>query len=139
MTTIIPDPSLLSNFAGKTAIITGGAGGIGAATVRLFHSHGASIVVADLPQAHQAAEELVASLDSRVTFIPTDILNWKSMLSLISQTKEKFGAVDFVIANAAIMETKHFFDMEVDENGELREPREAYQVIDVNLKGTMNS
>lgn len=63
------------------------------------------------------------------------------MSELFSQTKQKFGSIDVVVANAGMMETKHFFDFEgeVDENGELKEPKEAYRVIDVNLKGTMNS
>jgi NAD(P)-dependent dehydrogenase (short-subunit alcohol dehydrogenase family) len=141
MTTIAQNPSLLSNLSSKTTIITGGANGIGAETVRLFHSHGANIVIADLPQCAPSAETLIATLSPRVVFIPTDILNWSSMSELFSQTKQKFGSIDVVVANAGMMETKHFFDFEgeVDENGELKEPKEAYRVIDVNLKGTMNS
>ena len=63
------------------------------------------------------------------------------MTQLFSRTKEKFGSIEVVVANAGMMETKHFFDFEdeMDENGELKEPKEAYRVIDVNLKGTMNS
>jgi len=139
MTTILSNPTLLSSLSGKTAIITGGAGGIGAETVRLFHSHGANVVVADLPFAQKSADELISTLSPRVIFIPTDILNWASMLALFAQTKDKFGSVEVVVANAGLMETRHFFDMELDENGELEEPKEAYKVIDVNLKGTMNS
>lgn len=139
MTTIVPNLSLLSNLSGKTAIITGGAGGIGAETVRLFHEHGANVVIADLAFAKETAERLIASLSPRVVFISTDILSWSSMLSLFAQTKEKFGSVEYVVANAGLMETKHFFDFEIDEKGDLKEPTEAYKVIDVNLKGTMNS
>ena len=48
--------------------------------------------------------------------------------------------MDIVIANAGIMETKPFFDEDdVDENGDLKEPSQSHHVIDVNLKGTMNS
>jgi NAD(P)-dependent dehydrogenase (short-subunit alcohol dehydrogenase family) len=141
MTTIDETPSLLSNLSSKTAIITGGANGIGAETARLFHSHGANVVIADLPQSQCAADKLIASLSPRVAFIPTDILDWNSMTKLFAQTKEKFGSLEVVVANAGMMETKHFFDFEgeVDEKGELKEPKEAYRVIDVNLKGTMNS
>lgn len=139
MTTIPQNPSFLSNLRSKTAIITGGAGGIGAETVRLFHAHGANVVIADLPYASNEAETLISSLGSRVIFLPTDILNWTSMLELFRKTKERFGSVEVVVANAGLMETKHFFDMDVDEEGDLKEPREAYKVIDVNVKGTMNS
>jgi NAD(P)-dependent dehydrogenase (short-subunit alcohol dehydrogenase family) len=139
MTEIKPNLALLSTLSGKTAIITGGAGGIGAATVRLFHEYGANVVIADLTFAKAAAEDIIASLSPRVIFVPTDILDWKSMLSLFSQTKEKFGSVEFVVANAGLMESKPFFDFEVDGKGELMEPTEHYKVLDVNLKGTMNS
>lgn len=139
MTTILPNLDLLSSVEGKTVLVTGGAGGIGAETVRLFHKHGANVVIADLLFAEKAAQDLINTLSPRVVFIPTDILNWASMLSLFAQTKEKFGSVEFVVANAGLMESKHFYDMELDAQGELKEPTEAYKVIDVNLKGTMNS
>lgn len=125
----------------KTAIVTGGAGGIGAQTIRSFHAHGCNVVIADLAFARSAAESLMSSLSdpSRALFHETDITDWNAMCSLFRATKEKFGQVDIVIANAGLMESKGFFDFEEDENGELKEPKEAYKVVDVNLKGTMNS
>jgi NAD(P)-dependent dehydrogenase (short-subunit alcohol dehydrogenase family) len=125
----------------KTVIVTGGAGGIGAQTIRTFHQHGCNVVIADLPFAKSAAESLIASLSdpSRALFHPTNIVDWNDMKSLFKKTTEKFGQVDTVIANAGMMESKEFFDFEKDENGELKEPEDAYRVIDVNLKGTMNS
>ena len=52
---------------------------------------------------------------------------------------DEFGLIDIVIANAGIMESQEFYKFQEDENGELKEPVEAHKVIDVNLKGTMNS
>jgi NAD(P)-dependent dehydrogenase (short-subunit alcohol dehydrogenase family) len=125
----------------RTVIVTGGAGDIGAQTIRAFHAHGCNIVIADLPFTQSAADSLIASLNNsnRVLFHETDITNWQAMLSLFKTTREKFGQIDIVIANAGMMESKSFFDFEEAENGELREPTEAYRVIDVNLKGSMNS
>jgi NADP-dependent 3-hydroxy acid dehydrogenase YdfG len=140
MTTINLNPSLLASLEGKTAIVTGGANGIGAEIVRLFHSHGANVVVADLSFAQSAADALIASLSPKVVFIPTDILDWASMTSLFIQTKAKFGSIEIVVANAGIMESHMYYDFQdVDEEGNLREPKEWYKVLDVNLKGTMNS
>jgi len=139
MTTILPNLSLLSNLSHKTAIITGGAGDIGSEIVRLFYKHGANVVIADLPSARKPADALATSLGSRTIFVPTDITNWQSMLNLFAQTKDRFGSVEVVVANAGIMETKRFFDFDLDENGELKELDESQNVIDVNLKGTMNS
>lgn len=125
----------------KTVIVTGGAGGIGAQTIRTFHAHGCNVVIADLSFARSAAEALIASLPdpSRALFHETDITKWDTMRSLFRASKETFGQVDIVIANAGLMESKGFFDFEEDEDGELREPTEAYKIIDVNLKGSMNS
>jgi NAD(P)-dependent dehydrogenase (short-subunit alcohol dehydrogenase family) len=131
----------LPNKSPKTVIVTGGAGGIGAQTIRTFHSNGCNVVIADLPFAKSAAETLIASLSeqSRALYHPTNIIDWNDMKSLFKTTIEKFGQVDIVIANAGMMESKEFFEFEEDENGELKEPNDAYRVVDVNLKGTMNS
>ncbi|KAG9203824.1 hypothetical protein G6514_002442 [Epicoccum nigrum] len=125
----------------KTVIVTGGAGGIGAQTIRAFHAHGCNVVIADLPFARTAAESLIASLEGsdRVIFHETDITDWQAVRSLFRATREKFGQIDIVIANAGLMESKGFFEFEEDDNGELQEPAEAYKIIDVNLKGTMNN
>ncbi|KAF2628132.1 NAD(P)-binding protein [Macroventuria anomochaeta] len=125
----------------KTVIVTGGAGGIGAQTIRTFHAHGCNVVIADLPSARGAAESLIASLSdpSRALFHETDITHWEAMRGLFRNTKEKFSQVDIVIANAGLMESRGFFDFEEDDNGELKEPTEAYKIIDVNLKGSMNT
>jgi len=61
------------------------------------------------------------------------------MLSLFAQTKAKFVSIEVVVANAGLMETKLFFGFDLDENGDLKELAESHAVIDVNLKGTMNS
>jgi NAD(P)-dependent dehydrogenase (short-subunit alcohol dehydrogenase family) len=135
------DPFHLPNGAPKTVIVTGGAGGIGAQTIRSYHTAGCNVVIADLPFAKDAAETLISSLSDseRTMYHATDITNWEIMRTLFRETKKRFGQVDIVIANAGLMESKQFFDFEEDESGELKEPTEAYKVVDVNLKGTMNS
>lgn len=132
---------LLPCGAPKTVIVTGGAGGIGAQTIRTFHAHGCNVVIADLPFASGAAESLISSLSdpNRALFHETDITDWEAMRDLFRTTKERFSQVDIVIANAGLMESRGFFDFDEDENGELKEPTEAYKIIDVNLKGSMNS
>ncbi|KAH7082287.1 hypothetical protein FB567DRAFT_103763 [Paraphoma chrysanthemicola] len=131
----------LSNGMPKTVIVTGGAGGIGAQTIRTYHASGCNVVIADLPFSKDTAKTLISSLSEpeRAMYHPTDITNWSNMQSLIRETKNRFGQVDIVVANAGLMESKGFFDFEEDEQGELNEPLEAYKIIDVNLKGTMNT
>lgn len=134
--------SSLNELKGKTVIVTGAAGGIGAATARIYHSHGANVVLTDLERMRTSAEAIVTSLDepARATFIPVNILDWAQMTYLFRSTKEKFGRIDVVVANAGVMESSQVLESrDVDENGDLKEPTEAYKVIDINLKGTLNS
>jgi NAD(P)-dependent dehydrogenase (short-subunit alcohol dehydrogenase family) len=92
-----------------------------------------------------AAEAVVASLaesarPAQAIFIPVNILDWADMVSLFRSTKDKFGSIDVVVANAGVMESSLLLESpDVDENGEPKEPTEAYKVIDINLKGTFNS
>ncbi|CAN9259819.1 unnamed protein product [Alternaria alternata] len=131
----------LPNGKPKTVIITGSANGIGAKTARTYHEHGCNIVVADLASSSKAANALVSSLPepSRAIYHPTNIVSWSDMQNLFRETKKTFGQVDIVVANAGLMESKGFFDFEEDEQGELMEAVEAGKIIDVNLKGTMNT
>lgn len=139
MASIERNPSNFASLKSRTAIITGGANGIGAEVVKLFHSHGANVVIADLPFSEPAAQALISTLSPRVSFISTDILNWQSMISLFKQTISTFGSVEVVLANAGMMESKPYYEFEEDEKGDLKESKESYRIIDVNLKGTMNS
>lgn len=144
MTVINRNEKLLRDLSNSTVIVTGGANGIGASTARLFHHYGAKVVIADLPSTQASALSLISSLPessrNRIAYIPTDILDWGSLTNLFKSTISKFSQVDIVIANAGRMESRPFFDEnDVDENGDLREPSQSHQVIDLNLKGTMNS
>ena len=125
---------------GKTVIITGAANGIGAETARLFHDHGANVVIADLPGSKMAAEELIASLSKeRAIYVATNILVWADMNAMFTKAKQTFGRIDIVVANAGLMESNHLFEMDLDGNGDPLEPKEHYRVIDVNVKGTLNT
>jgi NAD(P)-dependent dehydrogenase (short-subunit alcohol dehydrogenase family) len=136
------DIKLLDGIDSKTFIITGAAGGIGSATARLMNTHGANVVMADLEATRVAAESLIASFRwrSRAIFVPVDISDWDQMKRLFKQTLAVFGRPDVVVANAGIMESTEVLDLgDVGEDGEPTEPREGFEVIDINLKGTLNS
>lgn len=143
MSQIEINPSILSQSANNTVLITGAARGIGAATAALFNYHGANVVIADLAQFQKAAEHLIESTftnPQRAIFVPGDIVDWAQLTSCFKAAVERFGSIDVVVANAGIMESSPVLDMNcVDENGDLRESTEANRIIDVNLKGTLNS
>jgi NAD(P)-dependent dehydrogenase (short-subunit alcohol dehydrogenase family) len=137
----MPSPFHLPNGKPKTVIVTGGAGGIGAQTIRAFYEKGCNVVIADLPFSKDAAHQLISSLSdpNRALYCPSNIADWDNMRALFREAKKKYGQVDIVIANAGMMESRNFFDFEEDEGGELLESRDSQRVLDVNLKGTLNS
>ncbi|KAG9190910.1 hypothetical protein G6011_08998 [Alternaria panax] len=61
------------------------------------------------------------------------------MQGLFQQTKKAFGQVDIFVANPGLMGSNGFFDFEEDEQVQLMEATEAGKIIDINLKGTINT
>lgn len=111
---------------GKTAIVTGGAKGIGLQTVKKFLEEGANVVLLDLNREDivEAFESLETSSKLK-TFIG-DVTNKDDIQQLVSFTKEHFGRIDILVNNAGITADAQLLKME----------EEAWdQVIDVNLKG----
>ena len=71
---------------GSSAIVVGGAGGLGAATVRRLVAAGAYVVIADL--AEESGRALAAELGSSTRFLPTDVLSDESLQAAISAAAE---------------------------------------------------
>lgn len=131
-----------ASVSGKTVIVTGGARGIGASTSMLYNVQGANVVVADLGASREAARALIQTFPhpSKAAFVEVDILNWDQMKLLFATASKRFGQIDIVVANAGIMEQHESFALDkVDNDGALLESKEAFRVIDINLKGTLNS
>ncbi|MGI5217867.1 SDR family NAD(P)-dependent oxidoreductase [Nocardia sp. CA-290969] len=61
------------SFEGEVVLVTGGAGGLGAATVRRLHGAGAAVVIADV--ADEKARELAAELGNKAVYVRTDVLD----------------------------------------------------------------
>lgn len=87
-------------FDGKVAIITGGAGGIGAATARLITARGGRVAIADI--AFDRAEALAAELHGAIA-IALDLESETSTEAMIAQTVEHFGRLDVLHNNAALL------------------------------------
>lgn len=86
------------NLKSKNVVITGGAGGIGAAMARLFTEHGAKVVVADL---NLAAAQVVAQEINGLA-IECDVTNEASVCALIEQAETHFGDIDLFCSNAGL-------------------------------------
>jgi NAD(P)-dependent dehydrogenase (short-subunit alcohol dehydrogenase family) len=115
------------NNESKVAIITGGAGGIGAATARTLAQRGARIVIADLRP--DAASELAQQLQSEgfdALPIALDIANETSVTKMAQKTLEHWGRIDILINNAGIESSKPFLEIEL---------KEFEQVMRINTTG----
>lgn len=112
---------------GKSTIITGGAGGIGASCVERFVADGAHVMIADIDEEKGAA--LAHRLDDgggTVRFRKTDVSNKADVVGLVSDTVDAFGRVDVLINNAAVLHIAEFLDLEEEDFD---------RTVDVNLKG----
>lgn len=85
---------------GKVAIVTGGASGIGAATVELFSRSGASVVIADVQQ--ERGEELAQQLGDCVLFQMTDVTDADSVQAAVDSAVSYFGGLHIMFNNAGI-------------------------------------
>lgn len=115
---------------GKTAVVTGGASGIGRATARRFAEHGADVVVADLREAPREGgrptHAVVADETSaRATFVECDVRR-RDQLEAAIDAAEQFGGVDVMVNNAGVYRGTDFVDV-TDE--------EFQEVVDVNQRG----
>ena len=86
---------------GKTAIVTGGANGIGAGCVRRLAEEGAKVVIADIDDAGGAA--LATDLGDSVIYLRTDVSRRASVEALFEGAVAAFGAVDILVNNAALV------------------------------------
>ena len=98
---------------GKVAIITGGASGIGLATVRKFVREGAKVVVADIDLAK--AESVVAELEAggfpgSTAAAKVDVSVFADVEALVARAVEVFGKLDVIFNNAGIAGGKPLLD-----------------------------
>src|SRR3954451_16661563 len=87
-------------LAGKVAIVTGGAGGIGQATAEVLVAEGAKVVVADVDT--ERGEALVARIGESAAFKETDVSDEHQVQALVDFAVERFGGLDIMFNNAGI-------------------------------------
>ena len=85
---------------GRTALVTGGARGIGAAIVRRLHAEGANVVITDLLNAE--GEALAAGLGQRALFVHHDVVDEAGWQAAVAAAVERFGALHVLVNNAGV-------------------------------------
>ena len=93
----------------KTAVITGGAGGIGLETGKRLASEGMNVVLVDVKELNEAKEELIKITqdESKVQVINCDVSSLKEVLLMKDEVFEKFDAVDCLMNNAGTLHQDH--------------------------------
>ena len=127
--------SIAIDLSNKVALVTGGSQGIGAQMVRTFHRAGASVVInhpdigTTRADAEKIAAELIAARPESAIVLAADVANAGAVQQMMQEAKQRFGGIDFLINNAAILRDRTIAKMS---------PDEWQSVVDVNLSGVFH-
>lgn len=125
---------MTKELAGKTALVTGAARGVGAATVAWLHEHGASVLATDVRPAVQA----LADRFDRVATLVGDVSEEDVAVRSAATALERFGGLDILVANAGRSVNKPVTEttaadwdevMSVNARGAFLYAREAFRVM----------
>ncbi len=114
-------------FGQETAIVTGGASGIGRAVATTLAKEGASVAILDINlQAAQGVADEISSQEGAATAIHADVTQPDSMKEAVLQATAQLGHIDILISNAGWDEMKPFNDTD---------PSFWHRVVDINYLG----
>jgi len=105
----------MRRLEGKVAVVTGGSGGIGSATLRRFVQEGAAVICADIDD--EAGEKLVSELagaGDRAVYQHTDVADRAQVTAAVDAAVDRFGRVDVLFNNAATSTGGYVADLDAD-------------------------
>jgi NAD(P)-dependent dehydrogenase (short-subunit alcohol dehydrogenase family) len=117
----------MGELTDKVAVVTGGAGGIGRATVERFVAEGAQVVIADIDEGR--GEELASELGDAAAFQRVDVSDAEEVQAAVDLAVEQFGGLDIMFNNAGVGSK---FDRIIENDLD-----DFDRVIGINLKGVM--
>jgi 3-oxoacyl-[acyl-carrier protein] reductase len=113
------------DLTGKTALVTGATGGIGAGIARALHGQGATVAISGTRR--EVLEALAAELKDRMHVLPCDLADKAAVEALVPAAEEKMQKLDILVANAGVTKDNLFVQLK-DEDWD--------QVMAVNLTAT---
>ena len=116
------------SLAGKVAIVTGGASGLGLGIVEKFVAAGADVVIADVND--DAGREVAAQCGARAWFHRADVGDAADVDALVQAAVERFGGLDVMVNNAGISSKMHKSFLRADLS-------DFHHVMSVNVLGVM--
>lgn len=119
---------MANELAGRVAVVTGGASGIGRGVAERFVAEGARVVIADRDTERGA--ELAAGLGANALFRTVDVADQEQVGALVDVAVEHFGALDIMVNNAGMSGTMHnrFLDDDL---------ADFHEIMAVNVLGVM--
>ena len=97
---------MTDELAGKVAIVTGGASGLGEGLARRFAAEGAKVLIADVDRDGGAA--LAADIGANAHFVEADVSDMDQVSGLVTTAVDRFGGLHVMVNNAGVSGTMHF-------------------------------
>lgn len=139
MSRVTPHATSFDAVKGKVVVVSGGASGIGAATVERFYRDQALVVFGDTDE--EAAKDLVDRLrsgideDRSLTFVKCDVTDYADVYKLFKTAYDRHGSIAHAMAITAISDGGDWFDSGLTIDS-VEHAEEMTAVLDVNMKGT---
>ncbi len=115
------------DLTGKTALVTGASGGLGAGIARAMHAQGATVAISGTRR--EVLDALAGELKERVHVLPCDLADKDAVEALVPSAEEKMQKLDILVANAGVTRDNLLVQLK-DEDWD--------QVIAVNLTATFH-
>jgi NAD(P)-dependent dehydrogenase (short-subunit alcohol dehydrogenase family) len=116
-------------LAGKTALITGGASGLGRVGAELFAAEGAQVVIADIVEGDEVVDA-IAEAGGEATWVRCDVTDEAAVAAAVDHAVDTFGGLQVLYSNAGVMLP--------GDDDPVSTPLDIYQrTMDINVKGTL--
>ncbi|XP_031641175.1 3-hydroxyacyl-CoA dehydrogenase type-2-like [Contarinia nasturtii] len=120
-------------FKNLVTLVTGGASGLGRATVNRFVKKGSQVIICDLPTSK--GEQVAKEIGENVQFIPADVMSERDIENLADEISKKYGKLDVLVNCAGVSDAHLTYNFNLDLPKMLKDFED---VLMTNVGGTIN-